>query len=304
MYIEQRRLTDELRMHGDLLFVDTIDTYRTLSQKMWAGMSWAARERQAEWVVKFDDDVVVSLSTLLHELRRYEPHRQILGTTMNVSPVYRKGKWREDRYRPHENPAIYPPYPVGVGYAISMDLAKLISSIPMKQYSYSSEDVSLGIMAEQLGGVKLTQRWWWALMWSRPTVWLPSEANYFLNFVTGEIPTFGQISGTDAGSGLSEELQLFMWELHRCYLHENHLLASESGCIAAVDEMRRLRDLWQNCQRVGGRVTAECRQPLTLNATFVNTLQTSLAPYKAVVTMHQSGNEARQQTSIMKKRVS
>ena len=75
MYIEQRRLTDELRMHGDLLFVDTIDTYRTLSQKMWAGMSWAARERQAEWVVKFDDDVVVSLSTLLHELRRYEPHR-------------------------------------------------------------------------------------------------------------------------------------------------------------------------------------------------------------------------------------
>ena len=75
MYIEQRRLTDELRIHGDLLFVDTIDTYRTLAQKMWAGVSWAAREAQAEWVVKFDDDVVVSLSTLLHELRRYEPHR-------------------------------------------------------------------------------------------------------------------------------------------------------------------------------------------------------------------------------------
>jgi hypothetical protein len=75
MYIELRRLTNELRIHGDLLFVDTIDTYRTLAQKMWAGISWAARERQAEWVVKFDDDVVVSLSTLLHELRRYEPHR-------------------------------------------------------------------------------------------------------------------------------------------------------------------------------------------------------------------------------------
>ena len=226
--------------------------------------------------------------------------RQILGTLINNGYVHRKGKWREDRYRPHENPATYPQYPAGVGYAISMDLAKLISSIPMKQYCYSSEDVSLGIMAEQLGGVKLTQRWWWEFMWSRPTVWLPSEASYFLNFVTGEIPTFGQISGTDAGSGLSEELQLFMWELRQCYLHENHLLASESGCIAAVVEMRRLRDLWQNC---GPRVTVECRQPLMLNATFVNTLQASLAPYRAVVSMHPSGNKARQHTSIMKKRV-
>jgi len=184
-----------------------------------------------------------------------------------------------------------------------MDLAKLISSIPMKQYCYSSEDVSLGIMAEHLGDVKLTMSWWWDFMWSKhgPTVWLPSEANYFLNFVTGEIPAFGQIT-TAAGSGLSEELQLFMWELHQCYLNENHLLASESGCIAVVDEMRRLRDLWQKCERERSS-TVECRQPLMLNATFVNTLQTSLAPYKAVVTMHRSGNEARQQTSIMKKRV-
>merc|ERR1711865_751394 len=75
MDIEQQGLADEINIHGDMLFVDTVDTYRSLPQKMWAAMSWAARESRAQWLVKLDDDVVVDLSTLLHELRRHEPHR-------------------------------------------------------------------------------------------------------------------------------------------------------------------------------------------------------------------------------------
>ena len=264
---EAALLRKELDAHQDLVLVNVIESYTTLAQKIHAGFSWTIDHSRALWVLKVDDDVILSVPRLLHQLRMLPAMNTVVGTINRGGRVHRSGRWKELRYRPN----VYPPYPMGPGYALSMDLVRLVAATPRAAYSYASEDASLGILFSELQlKVKFKHREWWRHLWSGSLALFAGDAAYILGFVGGVNPALGTLTSiASRASGISVESQRFFWGLFECYQRDLHLLSKDSGCVDLVERLRLLSDqCGNNCTNWWGRVPcpAKCRPQLRLDA--------------------------------------
>ena len=136
-------LTAEDTMFRDLLFLPKHhEAYSNLAVKVLAGLAWADRTLDFDYLVKADDDSYVRISKLERALRAlYCPRRLYWGYFMGHAFPEASGRWKEKHWTlcPH-----YLPYAMGGGYVLSRRLVHLLSRYHSRLRLYSNEDVSLG----------------------------------------------------------------------------------------------------------------------------------------------------------------
>ncbi|XP_055331889.1 lactosylceramide 1,3-N-acetyl-beta-D-glucosaminyltransferase A-like [Paramacrobiotus metropolitanus] len=163
----QTKVVNESVTFGDIIQYNYLDTYRNMTHKNLAGLTYISQFCQTlpfSYILKTDDDMFVYLRPIVAHLRQYEychPHatRTILCAELQRREVVqrdRKGKWFvawEDFPDKH-----YPPYCYGGGYVLTRDLVEGLLSAAGKVPFYWIDDVFVtGLTAKALGGVQHVQ---------------------------------------------------------------------------------------------------------------------------------------------------
>lgn len=120
---ENTNILEENEVHGDIVSIDYVESYRNTTYKVVAAMYWANKYcSKVPYVIKLDEDVIVHTYKLLKFLNS-RPSIQEFGYFNNVSNYKAPGKilcrvphWRKvarNKYHKHYvDPAVYP----GVNY--------------------------------------------------------------------------------------------------------------------------------------------------------------------------------------------
>lgn len=141
----------ESRLYGDVIMEDFLDTYLNLTVKTVMGLKWASRFcSNAKYVMKTDDDIAINTPHLLAELRTM-PWRNFVGGKVALNyPVLRSE--HDKFYVPvgiYEEQS-YPPYVVGLGYVMSMNLVQSVYAAAKKTPLFPWEDVYIGLLLQRL----------------------------------------------------------------------------------------------------------------------------------------------------------
>ncbi|MEE6528593.1 hypothetical protein FKM82_031102, partial [Ascaphus truei] len=153
---EQGPLAQEAELHGDIIQAAFADTYRNLTLKTLASLSWATRACPgARFLLKTDDDVFVNVPALARDLPRRGD---------GAGPLYLgRVNWgvnpdRDPRSRHYVTREAYaggrfPPYCSGSGYVLSRGASRLL----LREVGGTAdprlplEDVYVGILAQRAG---------------------------------------------------------------------------------------------------------------------------------------------------------
>lgn len=147
---EELSLKKEQEKYGDLLFVDVVESYRSLPKKMLLFHDWLSRLPGYEFVFKTDDDCYVNVTGIIETLLEISKHGKNniwLGSFRKNFALDKHGKWAEYEY----TSASYPPFACGSGYVLSRDIIEWISSNKDSLKIYQGEDTSLGIWLAAIG---------------------------------------------------------------------------------------------------------------------------------------------------------
>uniref|UniRef100_A0A2C9LCE1 Hexosyltransferase n=1 Tax=Biomphalaria glabrata TaxID=6526 RepID=A0A2C9LCE1_BIOGL len=126
-----RQLTTESDLHGDILYLDMIDSYPNLTLKVTSSLKWLSEHcLRTKYFLKVDTDTFVNVPLLLDLLILNEEalSYSVLGYIINGSrTVAREGRWAVDR---NIYPmAMYPFYAAGCAYVISAQVARAIVAV-------------------------------------------------------------------------------------------------------------------------------------------------------------------------------
>lgn len=179
----RRRLEYEAAVHGDVVMLDSLDTYDRLPFKTIALMRWLAahdgRQCTVDFMLKTDDDSYVRLDRLhAHLSGSPDPQHAYwgffnYGTTQTALPdddtdlskakVQRAIKWSDPLFAG----TYYPPYALGAGYALAMPLVSRVVAHYDRVYASAGgppsrmEDAATGIYLDEAPGrVSRVEVWW------------------------------------------------------------------------------------------------------------------------------------------------
>ncbi|XP_060727988.1 UDP-GalNAc:beta-1,3-N-acetylgalactosaminyltransferase 2 [Tachysurus vachellii] len=140
---EEKALQEEIRTYGDIVFVDVVDTYRTVPYKLLYFYKWAVKYADFSLLLKTDDDCYINTDKVLMNIDYKSLMRSNLwwGNFRQNWAVDRVGKWQELEY----TSPVYPAFACGSGYMVSRDLVDWLASNADKLQVYQGEDVSMGI---------------------------------------------------------------------------------------------------------------------------------------------------------------
>ncbi|XP_060781475.1 UDP-GalNAc:beta-1,3-N-acetylgalactosaminyltransferase 2 isoform X4 [Neoarius graeffei] len=149
---EEKALQEESHTYGDIVFVDVVDTYRTVPYKLLYFYKWAIRNADFSLLLKTDDDCYINVDEVLMKIDHKSLMRSNLwwGNFRQSWAVDRVGKWQELEY----SSPVYPAFACGSGYVLSRDLVEWLASNAEKLKVYQGEDVSMGIWMAAVGPQK------------------------------------------------------------------------------------------------------------------------------------------------------
>ncbi|XP_036430600.1 UDP-GalNAc:beta-1,3-N-acetylgalactosaminyltransferase 2 isoform X3 [Colossoma macropomum] len=155
---EDKALQEESHRYGDMVFVDIVDTYRTVPSKLLQFYKWAIRNTDFNLLLKTDDDCYINVDAVLMKIDRKSLTRSSLwwGNFRQNWAVDRLGKWQELEYAS----PVYPAFACGSGYVVSRDLVVWLASNAEKLKAYQGEDVSMGIWMAAVGPNKYQDAGW------------------------------------------------------------------------------------------------------------------------------------------------
>ncbi|XP_076141629.1 UDP-GalNAc:beta-1,3-N-acetylgalactosaminyltransferase 2 [Alosa pseudoharengus] len=155
---EDAALEQESRQHGDLVFVDVVDTYRNVPSKLLQFYKWSVGNADFSLLLKTDDDCYIDVDAVLMKIDHKGLKRNNFwwGNFRQSWAVDRTGKWQELEYA---SPA-YPAFACGSGYVVSRDLVEWLASNAGKLKAYQGEDVSMGIWMAAVGPRKYQDSGW------------------------------------------------------------------------------------------------------------------------------------------------
>lgn len=148
------RLQEETRQHRDILIGSYIDSYRNLTIKIMHGLDWVGQSCGPNYVLKTDDDVYVNTQLLTKLVTNVTAKENVyIGLVIYSQSRLRvirqpMSKWyvSHDQY-PDSH---YPPYAVGLGYLLSIDLVKKILVASHQIPPFANEDAYVGVLADQV----------------------------------------------------------------------------------------------------------------------------------------------------------
>ncbi|XP_072533558.1 UDP-GalNAc:beta-1,3-N-acetylgalactosaminyltransferase 2 isoform X2 [Salminus brasiliensis] len=131
---EDKALQEESRRYGDMVFVDVVDTYRTVPSKLLQFYKWAVKNADFSLLLKTDDDCYIDVDAVLMKIDRKSLTRNNLwwGNFRQSWAVDRVGKWQELEYAS----PVYPAFACGSGYVVSRDLVVWLASNAEKLKAY------------------------------------------------------------------------------------------------------------------------------------------------------------------------
>uniref|UniRef100_A0A8C9R989 Hexosyltransferase n=1 Tax=Scleropages formosus TaxID=113540 RepID=A0A8C9R989_SCLFO len=139
---EGAELERESRRHGDMVFVDVVDTYRSVPSKLLQFYKWSVRRADFSLLLKTDDDCYIDVDAVLMKIDQKGLKRSNFwwGNFRQSWAVDRVGKWQELEYA---SPA-YPAFACGSGYVVSRDLVQWLADNADKLKAYQVPDTSFG----------------------------------------------------------------------------------------------------------------------------------------------------------------
>ncbi|TKS70329.1 Beta-1,3-galactosyltransferase 2 [Collichthys lucidus] len=148
----QEKLLQESKEHRDLIQSDFLDCYKNLTIKTMVMMEWLDKYcSQAAYAMKIDSDMFLNLPNLISMLSNTPKTNYLTGLVEGAANVRRDqgSKW----YLPQEvyPNSRYPPYALGLGYVLSLDLPKKLVEASRHVKAVYIEDVYLGLCMQHLG---------------------------------------------------------------------------------------------------------------------------------------------------------
>nr|XP_054761744.1 beta-1,3-galactosyltransferase 1-like [Lytechinus pictus] len=124
---DKESIREEAELYGDILQVDFADHYYNLTIKLVMSLKWAVNFcSDTEFVMSIDDDVMLDVVTLVHDLESLPMEQQsgfFLGKPNTYPPVRNAySKWYIPRELYPED--TYPVSPFGHGYVMSQDVVQ------------------------------------------------------------------------------------------------------------------------------------------------------------------------------------
>ncbi|XP_028459980.1 UDP-GalNAc:beta-1,3-N-acetylgalactosaminyltransferase 2 isoform X1 [Perca flavescens] len=155
---EDAALHQESLRHGDIVFLDVVDTYRNVPSKLLQFYKWSVGNADFNLLLKTDDDCYIDVDSVLMKIEQKGLKRSNFwwGNFRQSWAVDRIGKWQELEYA---SPA-YPAFACGSGYVVSHDLVQWLASNADKLKAYQGEDVSMGIWMAAVGPQKYQDPGW------------------------------------------------------------------------------------------------------------------------------------------------
>ncbi|KAM6956746.1 UDP-GalNAc:beta-1,3-N-acetylgalactosaminyltransferase 2 [Aplochiton taeniatus] len=155
---EDASLQQESLRHGDMVFVDVVDTYRNVPSKLLQFYKWSVGNVHFNLLLKTDDDCYIDVDTVLMKIDHKGLKRSHFwwGNFRQNWAVDRIGKWQELEYA---SPA-YPAFACGSGYVVSRDVVQWLANNADKLKAYQGEDVSMGIWMAAVGPQKYQDPGW------------------------------------------------------------------------------------------------------------------------------------------------
>ncbi|XP_023135054.1 beta-1,3-galactosyltransferase 2-like [Amphiprion ocellaris] len=146
------QLLQESKEHHDLLQADFLDCYKNLTIKTMVTLEWLnAHCSGASYAMKVDSDVFLNVPKLVSMLLNAPTTNYMTGLVAVGAQVLRdpSSKWflPQELY-PQSN---YPPYALGLGYVLSLDLPKKLIEASRHVKPVYIEDVFLGLCMQHLG---------------------------------------------------------------------------------------------------------------------------------------------------------
>ncbi|XP_063738615.1 beta-1,3-galactosyltransferase 2-like isoform X2 [Eleginops maclovinus] len=148
----QEQLLQESKEHHDLLQSDFLDCYKNLTIKTMVMLEWLDSHCSiASYAMKIDSDTFLNVPKLVGMLSSAPKTNYMTGLVAVNAAVLRdpQSKWfvPVDIY----SPQMYPHYALGLGYVLSLDLAKKLVLASKHVKAIYIEDVYLGLCMQHLG---------------------------------------------------------------------------------------------------------------------------------------------------------
>ncbi|RXG55643.1 UDP-GalNAc:beta-1,3-N-acetylgalactosaminyltransferase 2 [Armadillidium vulgare] len=150
----QNEIENEAKTFRDILQINYMDTYRNLTYKIMAGLSWISENcRITPWILKIDHDVMLNpfnLRKFLEKELQSNPSQNVIigNCKKNATKPFRFGKWGVSQ---KEYPGtFYPVYTWGPAYIISRNSVDKLLIASNKTPFLSFEDIFItGILAKK-----------------------------------------------------------------------------------------------------------------------------------------------------------
>ncbi|XP_035991757.1 beta-1,3-galactosyltransferase 1-like [Fundulus heteroclitus] len=147
-----QQLLQESKEHHDLIQSDFVDCYKNLTIKTMVMLEWLNSFcSSAPFAMKIDSDMFLNVPNLVALLLKAPRTNYMTGLVAHGGQVLRNpnSKW----YMPVDlvSDAYYPPYALGLGYILSLDLTKKLIQASRHVKALYIEDVYLGFCMKHLG---------------------------------------------------------------------------------------------------------------------------------------------------------
>lgn len=144
-------LIEENQRFNDIVQEDFIDSYKNLTIKTIMGFKWVTEYcPKAKFALKTDDDVVINTPILERYLESVSEKDLYMGYYLISPNVIRNKASKFYASESEFNLSHYNSYQLGVGYFVSLDLARKLFEMSLQTPLFKFEDVYIGMLAKKL----------------------------------------------------------------------------------------------------------------------------------------------------------
>ena len=169
----QTKLQEEAQIYDDIVVFDFLDTYVNLTIKTIVSLNWVFNAFNTDIYLKLDDDVLLSVTDIhrtvfkhIYNSKSEHLDNAIAGWCLYSAHVIRdfKHKWRVTKKA--YQPSTFPPYCNGPAYALTRSAVPKLLSQTHNTPLIHLEDVSVGILVQKAGNIRIIDIPKWRVDWN------------------------------------------------------------------------------------------------------------------------------------------
>ena len=171
MNCNQTELQEEAQLYDDIVVFDFLDTYMNLTIKTIVSLNWVFKTYNTDLFLKVDDDILLNVTDVYNTVFRHLQHQTYSGNYILGNCINRKSprrnvlhKWGVSR-EAYPNPT-YPRHCTGLIYALTRSAVSSLLNQTHNTPLIHLEDVSVGILAQKAGNIKLIDIPNWRVDWN------------------------------------------------------------------------------------------------------------------------------------------